>query len=46
MYESNSTHIKEVTPETFHLRKFLWEIQDNIGIEYLIDLHGHSKKKP
>ncbi len=44
MYESNCTHIKEVTPETFHLRKFLWEIQDNIGIEYLIDLHGHSKK--
>lgn len=44
VYESNCRYMKEVTPETFYLRKLLWEIQENVGIEYLIDLHGHSKK--
>jgi murein tripeptide amidase MpaA len=36
--------IKSVTPETYHLRRLIWELHERVGIEYLFDFHGHSKK--
>ena len=38
--------LRELTPETFGLRKYLWKLKKSPGIHMLIDLHGHSKKYP
>lgn len=36
--------IKEFTPETYRIKKYLQQLHKQNPIKYFIDLHGHGKK--
>lgn len=36
--------VRELTPETFSIRRYILNLHEEYGIDTMIDLHGHSKK--